>query len=223
MAESASKPVPRRRRDRAATRAALLGAARRRFARDGYDATSVRDIAEEVGVDAALVFRYFGSKRAIFDEASQIDAALDDPLDGPPGELPRRLLESIVFAEWLDYSGEHPLIALLRSSSHGGARARMQQQMSDGYVCRLAELAGGEDAELRAELFSAWMVGIGVLRAVVGTPALRAATLEDVVPYAEQAAGFLLGGAVESPPTDADHERPNTAHQSGHDTAKGER
>ena len=50
-------PPSRRRRDAAATRAALLAAACQRFIRDGYDHTSVRDIAADVGVNQALVFR----------------------------------------------------------------------------------------------------------------------------------------------------------------------
>ncbi|MEK8172253.1 TetR family transcriptional regulator [Streptomyces sp. M19] len=40
-----------------------MTAASFRFAKYGYDGTSVRDIAKDVGVDATLVYRYFGSKR----------------------------------------------------------------------------------------------------------------------------------------------------------------
>ena len=43
-----------RRRDRAATRAALLDAARIRFAAQGFDGTGLREIAAEVGVDPRL-------------------------------------------------------------------------------------------------------------------------------------------------------------------------
>ena len=52
--------VQLRARNAAVTRAALLVAARSRFAELGYDATSLRDIAADAGVDAALVSRYFG-------------------------------------------------------------------------------------------------------------------------------------------------------------------
>ncbi|MFT4067623.1 TetR/AcrR family transcriptional regulator [Paraburkholderia sp.] len=45
---------------------ALLRSARRAFARSGYDATSVREIARESGVDPALVAHHFGSKAALW-------------------------------------------------------------------------------------------------------------------------------------------------------------
>ena len=58
-----------RRRDAAATRAAILAAARTHFARLGYDRAALRDIAAEAGADVALVGRYFGGKEGLFTEA----------------------------------------------------------------------------------------------------------------------------------------------------------
>jgi AcrR family transcriptional regulator len=43
-----------RRRNAAQTRQAPLNAARTRFARDGYASTTVRDIADDAGVNALL-------------------------------------------------------------------------------------------------------------------------------------------------------------------------
>lgn len=56
----------RRRRDAAATRRELLQAARNRFIRLGYEATTLRDVASDVGVNPALIKRYFGSKESLF-------------------------------------------------------------------------------------------------------------------------------------------------------------
>ena len=53
----AKRPVnasPRRRRDAAATREAILEAATRRFATQGYGGAGVREIAADAGVTAAL-------------------------------------------------------------------------------------------------------------------------------------------------------------------------
>jgi AcrR family transcriptional regulator len=44
----------------------LLRQARKIFARHGFDATSVRDIARGAGVDASLMTHYFGSKHALW-------------------------------------------------------------------------------------------------------------------------------------------------------------
>jgi TetR/AcrR family transcriptional regulator len=45
----------------------LLRNARKTFAKHGYDATSVREIARESGVDAALLAHHFGSKDALWE------------------------------------------------------------------------------------------------------------------------------------------------------------
>jgi AcrR family transcriptional regulator len=50
------------------TRAAVLDAALTLFARHGFGGTSMRAIAQVVGVTEAALYRHFPSKRAIFDE-----------------------------------------------------------------------------------------------------------------------------------------------------------
>jgi AcrR family transcriptional regulator len=45
---------------------ALLKSARRAFAKRGFDATSVREIARDSGVDPALISHHFGSKEALW-------------------------------------------------------------------------------------------------------------------------------------------------------------
>jgi len=140
-------------RDREATRTRLLERSRLRFARDGYDGTSVRDVAGDVGVDPALVFRYFGSKSALFTEAM---AGSTSPVvlpDGPVEELPARLLHQLVFEDWAEYAGEHPLIAMLRSAGHEDMKDRLRQQVCEGCPGVLSELAeGNDDKDLRTEL-----------------------------------------------------------------------
>ncbi|MFC4007483.1 TetR family transcriptional regulator [Nonomuraea purpurea] len=198
-------------RDREATRARLLEAARLRFAREGYDATSVRDIAGDTGVDATLIFRYFGSKKGLFDEATAAPDIPHNLLDGPQEELVARMLGSVVFADWTKYGGEHPLVAMLRSSAHEDTRQRIRKEVCDTYVRALEELAQGEDAELRAELLSAWLVGIGILRSVIATPALAEAEPGDLAPHLATVATGLLGrpmSGTTSLPTSATTDSP---------------
>ncbi|ALV05349.1 TetR/AcrR family transcriptional regulator [Roseateles depolymerans] len=59
---------------------ALLRTARGIFARRGYEATSVRDIARQAGVDAALIAHHFGSKEALWRAVVEQIACTIDPM-----------------------------------------------------------------------------------------------------------------------------------------------
>ncbi len=95
-------------------------------------------------------------------------------------------------ADWSDYAGEHPFVALLRSSGHEDARTQLQQQICDSYVRQLAAVSPGPDRELRAELLSAWLLGIGVARSVIRTPRLAEADFAELAPYFAEIAAMLL-------------------------------
>src|SRR5437868_12287957 len=66
--EKADGRVARAQRAREMRRAAVLEAARTRFADEGYHATSIDDIIEEADIARGTFYLYFESKRAIFDE-----------------------------------------------------------------------------------------------------------------------------------------------------------
>ncbi|MHB1060013.1 MAG: TetR/AcrR family transcriptional regulator [Rhodanobacter sp.] len=57
--------APKRRRDKAATKQALLAAAGEVFAERGYDAATTREVAQEAGVNEQLIQRYFGGKKGL--------------------------------------------------------------------------------------------------------------------------------------------------------------
>ena len=59
----------------AKTRHEILRAAIARFARDGFRATSVADIARDAGVSGTLAYAYFPNKEALFLAAVDEDAA----------------------------------------------------------------------------------------------------------------------------------------------------
>ncbi len=96
--KSASSPAPGRRAVQAEqTRREILGAARRRFAADGYAATSIKDIAAEAGVSVQTVYDSVGSKadlvRRLNDlidvEAGVVEIAMTIPSATDPVALAR--------------------------------------------------------------------------------------------------------------------------------------
>jgi len=66
----------------------LLDAARRVFAQSGSAGATTRRIAEEAGVNEVTVFRHFGSKDALLDEAARTHTTGEHPLPLP--ETPKR-------------------------------------------------------------------------------------------------------------------------------------
>ncbi|HEX6345019.1 MAG TPA: TetR/AcrR family transcriptional regulator, partial [Umezawaea sp.] len=70
---------------------------------------------------------------------------------------------------------------------------RLREHVCDTYVANLRKLVDGPDADLRAELFSAWLLGISVVRSVVRGEALSTTTAAEVSPYFDQVADVLLG------------------------------
>jgi AcrR family transcriptional regulator len=177
-------------RDAAATRQALLDAGRALFATAGYDATTVRGIAERAGVNQALLFRYFGSKEGLFGEAVLGDAV--QLLAGGPREdlLPRTL--SAILAE--GERGDEVLMAVLRATGSAQVAADVRERLGAAYVDAFAAQAGTDDpadAEVRAELLVAWLLGIAlVYRGLRVRPAPDAAT---VAAHVQRAARTLLG------------------------------
>lgn len=171
---------PGRRRDRAATRTALLDAARRRFARQGFDSTGVREIAADAGVDPALVFRYFGSKKELYTEAMRVEipAGLAADRHRPVPHLADQLLHDVVFADWSEFGGEHPLLAMLRSANHDEIRDQLRTHLCEDYLGAVADRIHTPDAALRAEIIGALLLGLGIMRSVIETPALTEAPFD---------------------------------------------
>jgi AcrR family transcriptional regulator len=205
-------------RNAAATRADLLTAARLRFLRDGYDRTNVRDIAADVGVNVTLIFRYFGTKEGLFDEATVTRGERLDVLNSPAEEVPERLLASVLRPADAEVN-ESFLIAMLRSASHEGVATRLREGIDETITQRLADLVGGEDAHLRAELVSALIIGIGVLRHIVGQPAITSAAPEVIEAHARTVFDALLTGRYPLPETGGEALLPETVEEAAEEAA----
>jgi AcrR family transcriptional regulator len=104
MPSSAPSPAaaaaPVRRLRRGERREQILVAATRAFARSGYTATSLDDIAAEAGISRAILYRHFDSKthmyRAVLDRTSaRLEEAVgaDDLTEGSIGALVRAAAE----------------------------------------------------------------------------------------------------------------------------------
>lgn len=166
-----------RKYDAAATKDALLVAARRVFAERGFDRTTVRDIATLAGVNQALLFRYFGSKEKLF-RAVMNHAGREQLAATHPERLLEAALRSMLSPDNAEVS-THSLLAFVRSVGDESA-ATVTGQLGEQYVQALATLTDAGNAELRAGLALAWLVGIGLLRNVAGSGLLTAADPDEI-------------------------------------------
>ncbi|WP_083942911.1 TetR/AcrR family transcriptional regulator [Sphingomonas soli] len=158
-------PAAPRPRNAAATRQAMLEAARRQFARESYENVGLREISREVGVDPALVCRYFGSKEALFREVLRHP---DDGnfLAGVSAEgVPDYFAGLLTQAETHDTAAKTEwLLIVLRSAGSSHASQIVRETLHERVLRPVARILGGEGAELRASLVLAVLMGGAVLR-----------------------------------------------------------
>ncbi|WP_189219286.1 MULTISPECIES: TetR/AcrR family transcriptional regulator [Streptomyces] len=190
-------------RSASGTRSALLAAARQRFGKYGYDGTSIRDIARDAGVDAALVYRYFGSKEALFDAVSSRTAMFEPLLETPLDEVAAWVCDFVTSGP-PDEEIPHPVLAVLRSPSREEGLRRFRDEVAQVFSDRFAQRLDGPDAEVRAELVAAWMLGTSLMRRAFRTPALSVASEATLHQHLTAGLGPLLDdGAGPGPAGDA--------------------
>ena len=123
--EMVELPAPSRTRNAAATRQAILDAAHNRFAKEGYDGASLREIAADAKVDAALVSRYFGSKEELFVEVLNCAPDASDLFEGTLSDFGTRVATKILDDRDVDQGVEYLLIMLRSASSPNRSRITM--------------------------------------------------------------------------------------------------
>ncbi|MEO0556983.1 MAG: TetR family transcriptional regulator [Bacteroidota bacterium] len=178
--------------DAAATRAALLDAARHAFTEHGYDHAGVREIADRAGVTAALVNRYFGSKLGLLAEVVADSFTVGDLLVGDRSTLGERLARYLVRPR---SNGFDPTLLLLRSASSPDAGGVMRAAIAEQAVRPLAEWLGGNDARERAGLVMSVLFGFALSRDVLHTGPLSDGDAETLVAHLGPTLQRLMDGS----------------------------
>lgn len=191
-------PRAGRRPGPSSTRAAITAAAARGFTAAGYDATSLRQVAADAGVDPALVRRFFGSKEQLF---TAVAAALIDPeralaavAGGPVEAAGERLLR--YFLSLLgEVSQPGPLLGLVRSAVTSEHAARLLRHfLAEGLLRDIAFSLRSDPPGLGAALAASQLVGLAVARYAVQLPPLTTASTEDLVRTVGPVLQYYLAG-----------------------------
>lgn len=165
----------------------ILDAARSRFARHGYDGTTVRAIAADAGVDPAIVYYFFGSKPRLFAEViklpgsprESVTSLLETGLGDLGARYVRRFLEVWDAAE--DFE---PLLALVRSTSAHDESASLlrtfiEREVSDRFVAALDT----PDSRLRVALVHSLLMGVAVARYLARLEPIASASHDALVAW----------------------------------------
>ncbi|EIV96336.1 TetR family transcriptional regulator [Frankia sp. QA3] len=195
-----SSPRRGRRAGSPDVRAQILAVARERFRREGYEAVTMRSLAADAGVDAALISYYFGSKRGLF--AAVLELALNPAdvlaslLEGELESLPQRAIRVLV-AGWDRPEIGLPLLTAVRAAAADPElatliRGGLQREMVD----RLADRLSGADARHRAGAFVGQLGGLVFTRYLLAVEPLASMTVDEIVRALGPALRTTLFGPV---------------------------
>lgn len=159
------------------TRRVILQAARAAFAAKGFAGASVRAIAADAGVDAALVHHYFSTKRELFLATVRVPVPLPDllaeVLRGGLDGLGHRLI-SQVLSVW-ESEARPALVAAMRTIIADPGLTRTMREFVTfellGQVLAAMDIEPAE-AERRAGLVASQLVGLLTGRYLLELPAL---------------------------------------------------
>lgn len=162
----------KRKRNAAATKAAILQAALHAFCEHGYDGVGLREIAKNVGVTAVLVNRYYGTKEDLFSATVDLAFGDDNPLSGDASTLALRFAKHLIAKTDTQNPTPDGLLLLLRSSANPRAAEILKVAIERNFATPLQSALAGQDAALRAALFMAQIAGVQLMRQVIGLDAL---------------------------------------------------
>jgi AcrR family transcriptional regulator len=179
-----------------AWRERILAAALKEFGKRGYDAATVRQIAQAAGVDSKLVHYYFGAKEELFVaaiaepfrarglpeiliEAAGGDARGRADLDGGDSACARYLKAALTALE--DESFGPAFIGLVRGlGAHEASRRIFLRFITDNFIEALAPRLPGPAPEARAALVGSHLLGLVMARYVLRVGPLAALSIDQL-------------------------------------------
>ncbi|MBT2209168.1 TetR family transcriptional regulator [Actinomadura sp. NEAU-AAG7] len=167
------------------TREEILAVARRRFLAEGYGPVTMRSIAAEAGVDAALISYFFGSKKGLFGAVLGLLANPPDvlaaALPGDPATLPERVLRALLGA-WDDPASGRPLRLMVTAATQDPELIRLLRDViGHEMIDRIAEHIGGVDARGRAAAFGTQLAGVIFVRYVLAVEPVASMPADELI------------------------------------------
>ncbi|OBJ98824.1 TetR family transcriptional regulator [Mycolicibacterium fortuitum] len=163
----------------------ILASARELFARNGIDKTSIRAIAADAGVDAALVHHYFGTKTQLFAAAIHIPI---DPMTviGKLQEVPvdqlGHTLPSILLPLWDSEIGKG-FVATLRSILADNDVSLVRSFLQDVIIGEIGPRVDNPpgSARVRIQFVASQLVGVAMARYILELDPFASLPVDQIV------------------------------------------
>ncbi|MDD7836662.1 MULTISPECIES: TetR/AcrR family transcriptional regulator [Paenarthrobacter] len=186
------------------SREAIVAAARTLFAEQGFEGTSLRQVAREAGVDPAMVHHFFKGKDELFAASVELPADPAEVLSDVENVAPTVRAEAIVRAvlELWEGPARHALVAFARGTIGSQAKtALLREMVTRAVLPRItAGLPGSaEEIRLRGNLVATQVVGLMLARYVIRMQPLASAPRDEVVRLVAPNIQRYLTGNLDSP------------------------
>lgn len=166
------------------TRAAILAAARERFAAEGFAGTTIRGVAGDAGVDPALVHHYFGTKDDLFLAALALPVdprkLLADAITGPATEAAEPLLRTFL-SIWDDQELQPGLVATARRILEPGGDKLIREGFLPVVLLPVGEGLGIDHPELRMPLVASQVIGLILARYLLRVEPIASLAPDELV------------------------------------------
>lgn len=183
--------MPAKKRDAESTRERILTAAQLLFTRKGFDGAGIRDIAAEADVNMALIGRYFGSKKRLFESAILSELEFGDVLELEPADFADEIAKLYLTKEKDD--AFDPMLAIMRSLSNPEIASEIREALEKQILVPLSKRIGGSDAKQRAALLLAQLAGVDLMRRIMGFTWIQAKHVKRSHPPLKNVISDLLG------------------------------
>ncbi len=169
--------------ERGVLAARILREARASFAEHGYAGTTVRAVARTAGVDPALVYHYYDSKKGLLDAATTPPQSFLDQIvtawQTPQDELGEQLLRGML-RNWENPGHGHVLQAILQIAGNEPAtREKLRAIIEQSMMGPAAQALGDSERLTRSSLIASQLMGLAFMRYVWKIEPIAAMTEDD--------------------------------------------
>ncbi|HEY9523293.1 MAG TPA: TetR family transcriptional regulator [Thermopolyspora sp.] len=180
------------------TRTAILDAARRRFANDGYERATIRAIAADAAIDPSMVMRYYGSKEGLFAAAADVDLLLPD-ISGAAREKTGEILVRHFIERWEGGLSDEVLLVLFRAAITNESATQRLRDVFGEQVARTmaAVIPDPAEVQIRAGLIATQILGVALCRYILRLPPVADLDIGTLVANISPTVQRYLTGPIE--------------------------